>query len=117
MSKIPSSSTKMVRVNGKLHCTDGPAVERTNGHREWWVEGKRHRTDGPAIEFKHGSKHWYVDGKRHRTDGPAIERIDSDKVWYVNGVKCNSSKEFKLAAKITDEEMAKVILKHGNVEE
>jgi hypothetical protein len=25
---------------GKLHCTDGPAVDQANGYQEWWVEGE-----------------------------------------------------------------------------
>ena len=24
---------------GRLHRTDGPAIERFGGHREWWING------------------------------------------------------------------------------
>jgi hypothetical protein len=44
------------------HRVDGPAIEFTNGSKEWYVEGKRHRLDGPAVEYDNGSKMWYVDG-------------------------------------------------------
>ena len=42
----------------QLHRTDGPAVEWTIGHKEWWQNGQRHRTDGPAIEWDSGDKAW-----------------------------------------------------------
>ena len=34
--------------------------------------GKLHRVDGPAIEYSNGTKEWYINGKRHRLDDPAI---------------------------------------------
>ena len=48
----------------KLHRTDGPAIEYSDGTKEWWLDGKLHRTDGPAIEYSGGIKSWYVNGKR-----------------------------------------------------
>jgi len=45
-----------------------------------------HRLDGPAIERADGYKVWYVNGKRHRLDGPAVEYADGYKGWYVNSV-------------------------------
>ena len=68
-----------------LHREDGPAIERANGTKMWWVDGKRHREDGPAVEWSNGTKSWWVDGKRHREDGPAIERYDGTKEWWVDG--------------------------------
>ena len=72
-------------VEGKLHRLDGPAVECANGDKEWWVKGKFHRLDGPAIEYANGYKVWFVEGKRHRLDGPAVEYTDGFKEWYVEG--------------------------------
>jgi hypothetical protein len=46
-----------------LHRLDGPAVERANGSKSWFVDGKRHRLDGPAVEDANGDKAWWVDGK------------------------------------------------------
>ena len=64
-----------------------PAVEWSNGDKEWWVTGKLHREGGlPAIECVNGTKGWYVNGKRHRDgDLPAIECGDGGKAWYFNG--------------------------------
>jgi len=45
------------------HRLDGPAIEYTDGHKEWWVNGKKHRLDGPASEWSNGNKFWYVDGE------------------------------------------------------
>jgi len=68
-----------------LHRLDGPAVEWSDGTKEWWVDGKRHRLDGPAIEDSDGTKVWYVHGERHRLDGPAAEFADGSNHWYVDG--------------------------------
>lgn len=68
-----------------LHRENGPAVDCTNGHKEWWQNGLPHRTDGPAIERWDGDKRWYQNGKLHREDGPAVEYTNGDKRWYING--------------------------------
>ena len=70
-----------------LHRENGPAVEFTNGHKEWFQHGQRHRIDGPAIECTDGSTYWYQNGLLHRTDGPAVERNDGTKAWYINSEK------------------------------
>jgi hypothetical protein len=41
---------------------DGPAFERANGTKGWYLEGKRHRADGPAVELANGGKEWYLKG-------------------------------------------------------
>ena len=61
--KILPNGTKEWSLNGKLHRSDGPAVERPDGIKEWWFRGKRHRTDGPAIEWVDGTKVWYFNGR------------------------------------------------------
>jgi hypothetical protein len=47
----------------QLHRTDGPAFERTDGYKAWWVDAQRHRTDGPAFETADGTKAWYLNGQ------------------------------------------------------
>jgi hypothetical protein len=80
-----SKDAKWWRVNGKLHRTDGPAIEYANGHKSWCLNGKLHRTDGPAIEWADGSKTWYLDGQLHRDDGPAVEWANGHRVWCLHG--------------------------------
>ena len=58
-----------------------------SGLKRWYVNGKLHRSDGPAVEYASGTKHWYVNGLRHREDGPAVEYADGYNAWYVNGLK------------------------------
>ncbi len=70
--------------NGKLHRDDGPAIERFNGDKEWYINGKLHKENGPAIELDDGTKSWYKNGKRHREDGPANEFANGDKEWRIN---------------------------------
>ena len=76
-----------------LHREDGPAIEGTNGYKEWVLNGKRHREDGPAIEWPNGYKAWYLNGRRHREDGPAVENANGNKSWYLNGESL-TEKEF-----------------------
>ena len=84
-----SSGTKEWWVNGQRHRDGGlPATELGDGDKYWWVNGQLHRGDDlPAIELTNGQhKAWYVNGKRHRGgDLPAIMRANGEMVWYVNG--------------------------------
>jgi hypothetical protein len=91
-----SNGTKMWRLNGKLHRTDGPAIERSEGTKLWYLNGKLHRTDGPAIERSDGTKLWYLNGRLHRTDGPVVEWSDGSKAWYLYS---DGSKEWWLNGK------------------
>jgi hypothetical protein len=50
--------------DGKIHREDGPAVEESNGSKEWYIHGVRHRLDGPAIEWSTGYRCWYVYGEK-----------------------------------------------------
>ena len=45
-----------------LHREDGPAVEYSDGHKEWYINGERHREDGPAVEYTDGGKGWRING-------------------------------------------------------
>jgi len=72
--------------NGELHRLDGPAVEYSDGHKEWWLNGRRHREGGPAFEVANDRKEWWLNGLLHRLDGPAFEGADGEKWWYLNGV-------------------------------
>jgi len=72
---------------GDLHREDGPAIERVDGDKFWYLNGKTHREDGPACEWENGDKEWYLNGKRHRVDGPAVERPNGIKFWYLNGAE------------------------------
>jgi len=70
---------------GYYHKIDGPAVEWSNGNKEWFLNGKRHRDDGPAIEWSNGYREWFINGELHRIDGPAVEWNDGWEEWYLNG--------------------------------
>jgi hypothetical protein len=84
---IGTDGTKMWYQDGKLHRTDGPAVEYTDGGKFWYQNGKPHRTDGPAVEEPDGTKMWYLNDKLHRTAGPAVEDSGGTKEWYQNGIQ------------------------------
>ena len=74
---------------GQLHRKDGPAVERKNGDKVWYLNGEKHREDGPAIEWADGTTYWYINGKLHREDGPAVETAFGHKSYYLNDKKYN----------------------------
>lgn len=49
----------------ELHRDFGrPAIMRSNGSQEWWVNGKLDRKDGPAVINADGTKQWYRDGQQ-----------------------------------------------------
>jgi len=62
-------------------------VEYTTGGRYWFTDGKLHRTDGPAVESPSKFKEWYFEGKIHRVDGPAIEYKNDYKEYWINGTQ------------------------------
>lgn len=88
---VPGTATSESKIwsnsDGLLHRLDGPAIERADGRKEWWINGKRHRVDGPAVHNPSGLKSWWVNGQLHRTDGPAVEWSNGTKEWYFNGTK------------------------------
>ena len=73
------------KVRGKLHREDGPAIEHTDGSKEWYRFWKFHRIDGPAREVANGNKEWWIFGELHREDGPAVEYVDGYKAWWIFG--------------------------------
>ena len=81
--------------DGKLHRTDGPAVEYVHGTKAWYLNGELHRIDGPAIERANGYKAWFLNGELHRTDGPAIEDADGSKSWWLNDQKLDPEEHIK----------------------
>ena len=84
---IHDNGIKLWFLNGKLHRTDGPAMEDDEGTKYWYLNDSLHRTDGPAVEWIDGTKRWFLNGKCHREDGPAFEYSDGSKEWYLGGVK------------------------------
>ncbi len=93
----------------KLHREDGPAVEQSDGSKEWYLNGKRHRVDGPAIECADGSKSWYLNGKLHRTDGPAVEYANGSKEWYLDGVEYTEADWLKQTQKVKAPCVGKIV--------
>ena len=72
-------------AQGQLHREYGPAIEYSDGGREWWQNGQLHRLDGPAIEQPYGFRAWYQNDQLHRLDGPAFEYSDGSKFWFIKG--------------------------------
>lgn len=50
--------------NGILHSEGTPTVIYPEGSREYFWHGMRHRMDGPAIELSNGVKQYYVLDKK-----------------------------------------------------
>ncbi len=59
---------------------------------------------------------WLKDGKYHRLDGPSLIYLDDNEIlWYVNGDRITSNIMYQEATGLSNEDMAFVILKYGNV--
>jgi len=86
---------------GKLHRLNGPAVERIDGSKMYYVNGELHRLDGPANVGTNGELEYWVNGKRHRLDGPAIIHSDGEVEYWVNG-KHLTKEEFDRLTKHND---------------
>ena len=80
-------------LDRKLHRKHGPAIEWSNGTKEWYVKRQRHRLDGPALEWADGDKYWYYKNQLHRENGPAIEHANGTKEWYYMGRLHRDTKE------------------------
>jgi hypothetical protein len=76
-----------------LHREDGPAVERADGTKEWYLNGRHYRENGPTVELPNGTKVWYMNNKLHRIDGPARKFFNGGKEWWIDG-KEYSEEEF-----------------------
>jgi hypothetical protein len=50
-------------LNDFPHRFDGPAIERADGKKEWWLNGELHREDGPACEYPDGTREWWLNGE------------------------------------------------------
>jgi hypothetical protein len=76
--------TKEWRQNGRLHRTDGPAIEYANGTKLWHQNGHLHRTDGPAIEYVGGIRGWWLHGTEYDPDGPTpvVLAVDTEDTHY-----------------------------------
>ena len=57
------------------------------GNILYYLDGKLHReNDKPAVEYSDGTKEWYRKGQLHReNDKPAVEWSDGMKEWWLNG--------------------------------
>jgi hypothetical protein len=75
-------------------------------------EGQWHRTDGPAVERADGTKVWWVNGQLHRTLGPAYEGANGTKVWWVDGQPLTFDQWAERVA-VTEQERTLLLLKYG----
>jgi hypothetical protein len=89
------------REHGKVHRSDGPAVE-SRQLSEWWVNGVPHRVGGPAVEvyvrcevtradgsvdvLDEGHTEWWYEGYLHCEHEPAIFRPHGHCEWWMHGI-------------------------------
>lgn len=88
-----------VNAKGELHREDGPAVEWSDGTREWYLSGLIHREDGPAVEQSDGARGYYRNGRPHREDGPAWEWADGTREWWLNGERYDTETAWRRAVR------------------
>jgi hypothetical protein len=83
------------------------------GNKCHWLNGRVHRTDGPAIENSSGDRGWKLNGEWHREDGPAVEYINGTVAWYLNHELLSFDEWLKRTPGLTDEEKVMYKLQYG----
>ena len=99
-------------AEGNLHRVGGPAIEWSNGTKEWRQHGLLHRVGGPAVEWIVGDKLWYQHGKRHRDDGPAVIHVNGTSSWYLDNISLSFDKWLD-KVNLSGEEKVMMKLKYG----
>ena len=56
--------------------------EFPNGDKEWTLNGEFHRLDGPAVERYDGSKSWFLNDKRYTEEEFALIQFMNGKNIY-----------------------------------
>jgi len=69
-----------------------------------------------VVHWPNGKYKYFHNGKYHRIDGPAITYANGRQTWWVYGHSFKNTKEYQVAAELSDEEMLVIILKYGRVE-
>jgi len=87
--------------NGQLYRLNGPAIEKPNGFKAYYINNKLNRLNGPAVEFSDGSIEYWVNNKLHRLDGPARIWSNGRIEYWVNGKKL-TKEEFDRLTKHND---------------
>ena len=90
------------------HRVGGPAIEWSDGTRDWYLDGQSHRVGGPAIELASGTRVWYLNGQRHRDDGPAIECESGHREWYLNGEHISQSEHISRTSSVQEMTVADI---------
>jgi len=58
-------------INGQRHREGDLPAQTCNGDKYWYKLGKLHRTQGPAVEDTDGGREWWLDGKKCTKAGHA----------------------------------------------
>jgi hypothetical protein len=77
-------------IDGKYHCTAGPAIRFDDGEEHWCINGCYHRDgDNPALIrecAKEGIKYaYYKNDKLHRLGKPAVIYHEGAEEWWRDG--------------------------------
>ena len=68
-----------------------------------------------CIIWPSGKVGYYSGYLAHRLDGPAVIESNGHQAWLIRGKTYHKNKDFQRDAGLTDEEMAILVLKYGNV--
>ena len=75
--------------DGQRHCEHGPAVEKANGDKSWFLNGNLHCEHGPAVEKANGVAGYYLNDERLTKEEweNRLKRPCSGKIVEIDGVK------------------------------
>lgn len=85
---------------GQIHKDDGPAIERADGSKAWFINGELQRIGGPAVELSNGDCFWFLPKKqREKHNFDFGEKISTREIYFdrlsdEDKIKCIFSYDF-----------------------
>jgi len=78
---------------GCYHRLDGPAIECSNGTKEWFINENCHRNIDPSDEWPNRVKQWWFKGEYHRVGGSSSSY---SKWWFIDGKQYTKQEYFNI---------------------
>jgi len=89
------------------------------GNKFWYLDDKLHRVDGPAIEYTNGGKEWYLNGEElteeehHIRTLPTVKTASSKPMFEVSEIRENSHDGSATLVIDMSPEMSQIVLTKG----
>lgn len=112
---VDEDGTERWFMYGQRHRGTGPAILKPDGTEFWLMYDKYHRVGGPAVSYPTGYRSYWQHNKLHRLDGPAVIHPSGEIEWWWRSIRVISPQDFQLLSGCTDEHLAVLLLKYGDI--